>query len=111
MTHGASATCSLKFRFRWLGQQPKQACWEDQRGRQVLKRARKIRRAVCSFTSIFFIAILDSQGRWVEDCVDGLSDVEMRRNKAAAGAACQLLGAWPAGQVVIYEVCEGLILW
>lgn len=35
----------------------------------------------------------------------------MCRNKAAAGAACQLLGAGPAGQIISYEVCKGFIVW
>lgn len=112
VTHCALATCTLKFLFRWLGQKSKQAHWEDQRGGQVLKRERKIRRAVFSFTLIFFTAVLDSQWKRVEDdCVKGLSNVEMCRNKAAAGAACQLLGVGPVGWITIYEVCKWFSVW
>lgn len=97
MTHCAPVTNALKFLFRWLGQQSKRARWEDERGGQVLERERKIRRAVCSFTLIFFIAILDSQGeRGEDDCVKGLSNVEMYRNKAAAGLPASFL-LWGAG--------------
>lgn len=96
MTHCAPVTNALKFLFRWLGQQSKRARWEDQRGGQVLKRERKIRRAVCSFTLIFFIALLDSQGkRGADDCMEGLGNVEMCRNKAGR-SACQLF-VWGAG--------------
>lgn len=116
MTHCAPVTNALKFLFRWLGQQSKRARWEDQRGGQVLKRERKIRRAVCSFTLIFFIALLDSQGkRGADDCVEGLGNVEMSRNKAAAGLpASSLCGV--QGQVgwvseAWHKVCKWFSLW
>lgn len=74
----ASATCALKFQCSWLGQQSKQAHWEDQRGGQVHKRERKIRRAVCSFTLIFFIAMLDSRGKWGDDyCLEESSPLDL----------------------------------
>lgn len=116
MTHCTPVTNALKFLFRWLGQQSKRARWEDQRGGQVLKRERKIRRAVCSFTLIFFIALLDSQGkRGADDCVEGLGNVEMSRNKAAAGLpASSLCGVQgQAGWVseAWHKVCKWFSLW